>query len=441
MQEETTSSNDSSENLTAKISHSYYEVGRELLSKPNLLCDIVESLESYPVLIYCNTPSDTDFVEVMLKKRGIGAQKLIGNVPQDKIDKTFDLINKNELSAIVLTDIAARIIDLQPFKVGINYSVPQDAGTYSDRCALNRPNSITRILTLVSPLELANFHFLKKSLSLEPELAPPPSTENLLKARITNLKNTAIAESHLKNDAIKSMVDLLLTDQNKEEIIALLINNTINVLPAAKSSQNKNDGFDDEEDSDFVRQGSDRDRWKERGSKSSGRGERYRSRDRYNYDDSDSSDYQNNGNGDTRNDHRHNKRRTRDERPVKKDARIYLGKGSEQGISKENILNILKECSLDADSLKHLSIRNNYTFFDVDDEKSAEVLEKIKALETADINYSGTKAITINAAVENADDEAAQAQTESPKNQTQEIDSSQADTLEESEEDQNFGNR
>lgn len=445
MQEESTAMSENKE--PSNVSHQYLEVGREILSKPNLLCDIVESSGIYPVLIFCNTPSDTDFVEIMLKKRGISAQKLIGNVPQDKIDKTFELLKKNELNAIVLTDIAARIIDISDFKLAINYSVPQDSDIYFERAGQGRANSIQRLVTLVSPLELANFHFLKKSLGVEPELAAAPTEESLLKARFLNLKKQALQEAHSKSEALKSVARFILEDADKEEILALLLHNSLNVLPATKTVQAKAEPQDEDFEDDDVQPRQDR--WNKRGGRSGGRGENFRSRerggDRGGYEDryeNDSRDYDSNRNGHEGSEEdsgRQGRRRGRShDRQTKKDARIYIGKGSEGGITREKIVEILGKSDLSEDAIKHLSIRKNYCFFDIDDEKSAEVIENLKGIEgSSDPKYAAAKAITINAVVEQAEEKETGERT--TEDSYEDVGGEREDSL--SDEDENFGNR
>lgn len=496
MQEETTSSGETQQQSLNDIKHVYYEVGREILSKPNLLCDIVETLETYPVLIYCNTPSDTDFVEVMLKKRGINSQKLIGNVPQEKIDATFDLISKKQLSAIVLTDIAARLIDVTPFTVAINYSPPQDGDIYSERAT--KGNTLKRLLTLVAPLELANFHFAKKALFIEPELNPSPSPESIAKARMANLKSQVANEEQSKNETLTAMAKVILLDSDAEKVVAFLLHNTLTALPAAKAIQAKAETQDSDDDFD-DRQDRGGDRWNSRGGNSGGgrsnnnrydrndrggdrndrggdrggdrndrggdrndrnnrndrndrndRGDNYRSRERF--DNNDNSDnrrksYDNQEPGDEVDAHaemqrgerrsRQNGRNNyeRQERQIKKDARIYLGQGSEEGVSKEQILELLNKHGVSPDGLKHLSIRKNYAFFDIDDEKSAEIVEDIK---NTDAKKTAVKAITINA-VSTEQPEAENSGEGEGKSNNEE--SFQDESFVEADETENIGNR
>lgn len=440
MQEETNTNAAHEQQNVSALEHNYYEVGRELLSKPNLLGDLVELEAGNSILVFCNTPSDTDFVEVMLKKRGVSAQKLIGNVPQPKLERAIEQVKNKELSVIVLTDIAARNLDFSLFQAVINYSVPQDPETYIDRCGCSKPGAaIKKIATLVTALELANFHYLKKGLGFEPVQSNEPDQKALLAARINGLKAIAAKEPAVQDENLRQIVSLVLADSNKDDLITLLLHNTLSVLPALRSAANKqNEPSDDIDMDDRPERGSgrrrdsrDRDGREDRGNRSYGNrgdgGNRSR-RSRSNYDDNngsyeglpridedgelvgdDSGDSGDSGyrrhsrdRGDSRGGERGGRGGRSDRRsdaPLKKDARVYLGIGSQDQFSKDDLIKVLKETSTVEDSdIKHISIRGHYSFFDINDQKSDGVLEHLSnATGPNGKSYAASKAISINA--------------------------------------------
>ncbi len=82
-----------------------------------------------------------------------------------------------------------------------------------------------------------------------------------------------------------------------------------------------------------------------------------------------------------------------------------MSTGSDEGVSKENIIELLGKHGLSADSLKHISIRKNYAFFDIEDDKSSDVIEGLKNEAS---NKTAIKAITINAVSEEEPESAPQ---------------------------------
>ncbi|MFO0416833.1 MAG: helicase-related protein, partial [Pseudomonadota bacterium] len=83
------------------MEHIYYEVGTSLLAKPQALCDLVEFEAGHTCVVFCNSPSDADFADVILKKRGVASLKLIGYVPQIKLSKAIQQLQKKEITALV----------------------------------------------------------------------------------------------------------------------------------------------------------------------------------------------------------------------------------------------------------------------------------------------------------------------------------------------------
>ena len=78
------------------MEHIYYEVGTSLLAKPQALCDLVELESGHSCVVFCNSPSDADFADVILKKRGLASLKLIGYVPQIKLSKAIQQLQKKQ---------------------------------------------------------------------------------------------------------------------------------------------------------------------------------------------------------------------------------------------------------------------------------------------------------------------------------------------------------
>ncbi len=410
------------------ICHCYYEVGGELLAKPNGLCDILEAKGLPPTLIFCNSPSDTDFVEVLLKKRGINATKLIGYVPPAKVSRTIEKLHNREISVIVITDIAARGLDLNDFDLSINYSVPVDADIYLHRCGIGAdetpeatPQGECRcVASLISPLDIANFHFIKKTIPSEFHKQDLPPKESLLKAKAENIRKQALDKAASIDEGIKKFASVILETQDKEAIVALLLHNTLEVIPQLNASIDRatwekefpeegteREGRRDEGGRGEWRGGGrDRDRSRRRGDRRDDRrgGDRNRDRGRSSRqqdyrdegrDESEEKGYQGSegyyqqsesqegGNYETERESRRMEREPR----VKED-RLYIGHGSSNGFTQEKLVGLLtKHTDLDGATIKRFSSRKLYSFADVGEEVSEKV---ISALSNAELE-SGEK--------------------------------------------------
>ena len=92
------------------------------------------NLEQYDrVMIFCNTKGNTERVTKLLQMRGVDAQCIHGDIPQEKREKVMARFRKGELRVFVATDVAARGIDVDDVDAGFNYDVPDENEYYVHR--------------------------------------------------------------------------------------------------------------------------------------------------------------------------------------------------------------------------------------------------------------------------------------------------------------------
>lgn len=99
--------------------------------------DAVEKIlnqEQYDrVMIFCNTKGNTERVTKLLQMRGVDAQCIHGDIPQDKREKVMARFRKGQLRVFVATDVAARGIDVDDVDAVFNYDVPDENEYYVHR--------------------------------------------------------------------------------------------------------------------------------------------------------------------------------------------------------------------------------------------------------------------------------------------------------------------
>ncbi len=234
--------------------HCYVEVGGDLLSKPSSLSDFLEQLGFPTAIIFCNTPSDTDLLEVLLKKRGIPATKLIGYVPPQKLERTLERLHAKEISTVVVTDIAARNINLAEFDIVVNYSIQNDGEIYLQRAGVSQGNNnettagaeapparfpAKRIVSLVGPLDIANFHFLKKAANVEFTKLDPPSKQEILAARVRHIGQKAATSQIASDENYRAMAQQVLEHEQREAMVAFLLQSAVELVPQLSSDLEK----------------------------------------------------------------------------------------------------------------------------------------------------------------------------------------------------------
>jgi len=170
------------------IEHFYCEVGGDILAKPTLLCDLIEVLCPRSAIIFCNTKSDTQLVEVLLRRRGFDARRINSDLTQAQRNRIMEKIRAHELRFLVATDIAARGLDLDQIDFVINYSIHDQAELYIHRTGrTGRAGKTGQAISLVGPRDFTSFHHLTKILDLDFKKMPLPSEDSLAAARLVHL--------------------------------------------------------------------------------------------------------------------------------------------------------------------------------------------------------------------------------------------------------------
>lgn len=252
----------------AQVNHIYYEIESDLLAKPNALADIVIT-DDKPTLVFCNQPSEADLVEVVLNKRQVSSRKLIGRVPADKVAAYVKQALNGEVSVLIVTDVSARDMDVRRFDRVINYAIHEDPEIYLHRFSASAATDnarLTDVLSLISPLDHGNFHYLKKVIDFDIAQGTLPAGEDIAKAQfagfIEEAKNCSYPES--LSDNLVSMIAMIKESEDFEAILKYLVHSTCFVLPELKVksqpkvrhdnySDRKNDSYEDRESSILKR--------------------------------------------------------------------------------------------------------------------------------------------------------------------------------------------
>lgn len=441
------------------VNHVYYEIANDLLSKPTALCDILESEGVPSTVVFCNSPSDTDLVEVMLKKRGISAKKLVGHLPPAKVVDAVKQAQRGELAVLVVTDIAARSIEVEDLDLIVNYSVPSDPEIYIHR--MGRSGNAGKrhtVFSFVSPLDIGNFHYIKKFVETPFKQADLPTKESMAGIKLKNLSLVAERQA-LHNDAgLLDLVKQVLGSSTKESLIAMLLHNTLTVIPGLRASAEREQADHGSDEDRGDRGGGDRadrggdreERWgrdgggrgRDRGDRGGRRGGRDRDRgdrgdrvgdrggDRDNRgnrggrDQFEENDFagqegvSNDGFEDQGADDRGGRFEDRDDRPSRsrrqdrerepyvppqRDVRIYIGSGARHGLSEQKFRGLMTQnCGGMDDKIKRFAQRDCYSFVDIAEEAADEVVSKLDNSDLGDgSKLMLRKAISINVPREN----------------------------------------
>jgi ATP-dependent RNA helicase RhlE len=128
------------------VGHAVYPV--EQIRKAELLLAILRQSGSGQVLVFTRTKYRARKLAEQLKKAGLPAASLQGNLSQNKRQEAMDSFRSGRVKVLVATDIAARGIDVSQITHVVNYDMPDTAIAYTHR--IGRTGRMTRLGTALT---------------------------------------------------------------------------------------------------------------------------------------------------------------------------------------------------------------------------------------------------------------------------------------------------
>lgn len=180
------------------IEHLYYEVGDGVTTKASALCDLIEIMRPRSAMIFCNTKSDTETVEIFLRRRGYDARRLNSDLSQKERSYIMERIKSQELRFLVGTDLASRGIDIEEMDLVINYAIPDEPDSYLHRTGrTGRAGRSGTAISLVGPQDFMAFLALKRHITFELKKLPLPGDEEVIQARLAHFYEL-LRQSHIE---------------------------------------------------------------------------------------------------------------------------------------------------------------------------------------------------------------------------------------------------
>ena len=177
------------------IEHCYCEVSAGLMSKPDALCDLLEVNNPSSAIIFCNTRSDTDLLDALLRRRGFNARKLNSELTQNRRQEIMQQIRAGKLKYLVATDIAARGIDIEQIELVLNYAIGDEAEAYLHRTGrTGRAGRMGRAISIIAPQDRLSFRNVVNIVKAEFKKVALPTDEEVAKARLERVRSSLDSE-------------------------------------------------------------------------------------------------------------------------------------------------------------------------------------------------------------------------------------------------------
>ncbi len=346
------------------IEHLYCEVGGELMAKPHALCDLIETMRPRSAIIFCNTKSDTNLVEAVLRRRGFDARRINSDLTQSKRERIMKKIRAQDLQFLVATDIAARGIDIEQIDLVINYNIHDQTETYIHRTGrTGRAGRSGRAVSLIGPRDHGAFHYLRKVVDFDFKKLPLPEDDEVADARVSHLYelvrlsriDTTARDILVAKKLIQELGAIETPTEELADLVAKLSRFAVEhfIATEEKALDEELDSTDDESPK------------KERGKRKDR--ERTPSRDR--------EEREENGG-----DRESKPQRTRE--APKEEIRLYIGLGTSHGLTKESFLDLAaSHANIEEGQLRKLTIREHYGFVDLFQPDASSLLEEFKGVQ------------------------------------------------------------
>ena len=119
-------------------------------------------------IIFCNRKSDVDIVAKSLKKYGLDAAPIHGDLDQSQRMKTLDGFREGTLRFLVASDVAARGLDVPAVSHVFNFDVPSHAEDYVHRIGrTGRAGRKGKAIMICGPKDEKNFGAIEKLIQKE----------------------------------------------------------------------------------------------------------------------------------------------------------------------------------------------------------------------------------------------------------------------------------
>ncbi len=127
-------------------------------------------------IVFCNRKVDVDIVSKSLKKHGLNAAAIHGDLEQSQRMKTLDAFRDGELRFLVASDVAARGLDIPSVSHVFNYDVPSHSEDYVHRIGrTGRAGRDGKAIMISAPVDEKNLAAIEKLIDKEIPRAETPA--------------------------------------------------------------------------------------------------------------------------------------------------------------------------------------------------------------------------------------------------------------------------
>ena len=143
-----------------------------------MLQHLLAQLPEQSTLVYTRTKHGADKIARFLERCGFKAAAIHGDKSQGARNRALAGFKSGELKALVITDIAARLLDAQGLPMVLSYDLPHVAEDYAQRARrTGTPEQAGLAVTIITQEESPQFRAVRDYMQCPLELVPLPGFE------------------------------------------------------------------------------------------------------------------------------------------------------------------------------------------------------------------------------------------------------------------------
>lgn len=200
--------------------------------KPRNLLYILEVERPENAIIFCNTRDDASVLSAFLRRQGLHALALSGELAQRDRERIMNRMKSGELQYLVATDIAARGIDISDLSHVILYSLPAFTEVYLHRVGrTGRAGKKGIAVSLVTGKDELTYTELQRNFGVKFERRTLPPLEEIQRLQAERVAAELVKEA--REVEITSFLPLAETLKHAEggtEVVAFLLKRHFSML-------------------------------------------------------------------------------------------------------------------------------------------------------------------------------------------------------------------
>ena len=230
------------EMLSATVQQIYFRVHES--DKPEILCKLIESVDDFYGLIFCQTKSLVIDLTAYMIQNGYKVDSLHGDMDQSARERSMQAFRDRRTKVLVCTDVASRGLDVKDITHVINYSLPRELDNYVHRIGRTARSGKTGVaMNLVTPSHrhlVYEIEKLTKSKMIEGKI---PSRKDVAVKKVAQLltpfsesKNHTLAQDVL-SDEWRSKLASMSSDEIAGRFIAMMMKDLFSQREARTAGQ------------------------------------------------------------------------------------------------------------------------------------------------------------------------------------------------------------